>query len=125
MHAQFFHLLFSLVTGKLKGAIEKTLDSMGLQRVERIMGKVIQLHETMIVRHGVMLVGTTATGKTTCAEVLSRSLTALAVEHSKDSAYYRTVEKFLLNPKSISMGELYGEINPNTKEWTDGLVYFV
>jgi len=26
-----------------------------------------------------------------------------------------------LNPKSISMGELYGEENQDTKEWTDGL----
>ena len=27
----------------------------------------------------------------------------------------------ILNPKSISMGELYGEENKDTKEWTDGL----
>ena len=26
-----------------------------------------------------------------------------------------------MNPKSISMGELYGEEHPDTKEWTDGL----
>ena len=26
-----------------------------------------------------------------------------------------------MNPKSISMGELYGEENLDTKEWTDGL----
>lgn len=27
----------------------------------------------------------------------------------------------MLNPKSISMGELYGEENTDTKEWSDGL----
>ena len=27
----------------------------------------------------------------------------------------------ILNPKSISMGELYGDVNPATNEWIDGL----
>jgi len=36
--------------------------------------KVIQLLETMMVRHGVMLVGLTGTGKTTCAKILAKAL---------------------------------------------------
>jgi len=31
------------------------------------------------------------------------------------------VKKIILNPKSISMGELYGEVNPTSQEWHDGL----
>ena len=29
---------------------------------------------------------------------------------------------FTLNPKSITMNELYGSFNLNTGEWTDGLI---
>lgn len=108
--------------GKLKLNIEQQLDKAGLQRVDRFITKVIQLHETMIVRHGVMLVGSTASGKTTCANILARALTQLGQTAPDESPYYRHVDQMTLNPKSITMGELYGEVNPNTKEWTDGLV---
>ena len=32
------------------------------------------------------------------------------------------VETYTINPKCVSMGELYGETDPNTFEWTDGLI---
>jgi dynein heavy chain len=31
------------------------------------------------------------------------------------------VKKIVLNPKAISMGEMYGEVNQMSQEWTDGL----
>lgn len=34
---------------------------------------------------------------------------------------YQNVNLSILNPKSISMGELYGEVDPFTQEWQDGL----
>ena len=61
----------------------------------------IQLYETMIVRHGVMLVGPTGGGKTTTYEILKDTLTNL---HSKgiDNQYYQPVQTFVLNPKVFS-----------------------
>ena len=35
---------------------------------------------------------------------------------------YRTVKTKVLNPKAVSMGELYGEFNQLTMEWKDGLL---
>ena len=32
------------------------------------------------------------------------------------------VETFVINPKSLSLGNLYGEMDTSTFEWTDGLV---
>lgn len=35
--------------------------------------------------------------------------------------YYKVEEK-IINPKSVTMGELYGEIDVLSQEWTDGLM---
>ena len=88
--------------------------------------KVIQLLETMMVRHGVMLVGVTSCGKTTCSTVLGKALTSLhaaAIERGDGPAdpWHKPVHIDHLNPKSVTMGELFGETNLLTNEWTDGL----
>ena len=83
--------------------------------------KVIQLYETMLVRHGLMLVGPTGGGKTVCYQVLAQVLEMLKIKgHQKPE--YKPVKTTVMNPKSITMGELYGEEDPNTMEWKDGLM---
>ena len=32
------------------------------------------------------------------------------------------VKTFILNPKAVSMGQLYGAEDPTSKEWTDGVL---
>ena len=109
--------------GKLQLAIEKQLEVSGLQRVDSLITKIIQLHETQLVRHGVMLVGEAGSGKTTNSVVLARAVGQLKAEGVVDKdGFYKTVQRYILNPKSIRMGELYGEFNDITNEWTDGLV---
>lgn len=75
----------------------------------------------MIVRHGVMLVGLTGTGKSTCSKILARALKQLWKE-GKEHPWYKDVVISSLNPKAITMGELYGETDMNTNEWTEGIV---
>jgi dynein heavy chain len=55
--------------GRLKDEIEAVSLSRKLQVVPSQVMKVIQLYETMLVRHGVMLVGPTGSGKTTVYRV--------------------------------------------------------
>ena len=42
--------------------------------------------------------------------------------YGKKVADYRPVRKKVLNPKAVTMGELYGEFNLLTMEWKDGLL---
>lgn len=68
-----------------------------------------------------MIVGLTGSGKTTCYEVLADSMTHLRREKNSADQRYQAVRREIINPKSISMGELYGEVNPISQEWRDGL----
>ncbi|XP_066474528.1 dynein axonemal heavy chain 6 [Tiliqua scincoides] len=107
--------------GVLESTIIEIMLSKGLQSEESMVRKVIQLYETMLVRHGVMLVGPTGGGKTTVYQILADTLGALHAA-GEESHFYQPVKTFILNPKSITMGELYGEVNNLTLEWKDGLM---
>jgi dynein heavy chain len=104
--------------GRLQTAIPEALSTMKLQPVPELITKIIQLYETINVRHGVMLVGPTGCGKTTCLKALAMAMKSI---RGKDNSFQK-VTTFELNPKCINIGELYGEFNKITHEWTDGLV---
>lgn len=53
--------------------------------------------------------------------MLQNTLAELYNEKINDD-YYRPVRTYVLNPKSVTLGELYGEMNPFTLEWKDGLL---
>lgn len=50
--------------GELEESIRKTCLKLGLEDVDAFVTKCIQLYETTVVRHGLMLVGPTGSGKT-------------------------------------------------------------
>jgi len=79
-----------------------------LQPLEGFIIKVIQLYEMIVVRHGLMLVGWSSI-KTSCIRVLAGALTDL---HTKGQAGEHRVKLWTLNPKSVAMGQLYGEDDP-------------
>ncbi len=109
--------------GKLQQAIEAALENNNLQKVPSFISKVIQVHETQLVRHGMMIVGESGSGKSANARILAEALSALHEEGIVDKdGFYKVVDRLVLNPKSIAAGELYGEFNLATNEWRDGIV---
>ena len=107
--------------GEFMRTVISVQEALGLQSDQSQVKKVIQFYETMLVRHGVMLVGPAGGGKTTVYNVLADTLRDLHQRGVKHY-FYQPVHIFVLNPKSISMGELYGEYNLLTMEWNDGLM---
>ena len=85
--------------------IAQTMSSQSLMSLESFNLKVVQLYDTLKVRFGVMIVGPTGGGKTTCYQILQKSLNALSLT---DSLNFSPIKAKVLNPKSVSMGELYG-----------------
>ena len=66
----------------------------------------------MLTRHTTMVVGPTGGGKTIVIDTLSRAQTKLGL----------TTRLFVLNPKAVTVAELYGVLDPVTRDWTDGLL---
>eukprot|EP00931_Biecheleriopsis_adriatica_P052316 TRINITY_DN3041_c0_g1_i3.p1 TRINITY_DN3041_c0_g1~~TRINITY_DN3041_c0_g1_i3.p1 ORF type:complete len:5045 (+),score=1273.98 TRINITY_DN3041_c0_g1_i3:2025-15137(+) len=103
--------------GKLMAAIDMIAEKKGLQATQPFTTKVIQLWETVLVRHGLMTVGIPPCGKTNVKNVLADVLHEL-----QDGEDLLPVTQYVMNPKSITQGQLYGESDLNTQEWTDGVL---
>uniref|UniRef100_UPI0037E91524 dynein axonemal heavy chain 1 n=1 Tax=Semicossyphus pulcher TaxID=241346 RepID=UPI0037E91524 len=108
--------------GALEESMRRICTKKNLKDVDGYISKCIQLYETTVVRHGLMLVGPSGSGKTKCYEILGAAITALKGQPSVSGGVYDAVQMYVLNPKSISMGQLYGEYDLLTHEWTDGIL---
>lgn len=72
--------------------------------------QVVQLEELLAVRHSVFVIGNAGTGKSQVMRSLQRTY-----QNMKRRPVWAD-----LNPKAVTNDELFGIINPATREWKDG-----
>jgi dynein heavy chain, axonemal len=107
---------------ELEAAIRRQLKVLQLQPITNIITKIIQLYEMKLSRHSVIVLGETCTAKSVTWKVLQAAYNDLK---SKGNPKFVNCEVFPLNPKSMTLGELYGEYNFATGEWKDGVLSYI
>ncbi|XP_036352277.2 dynein axonemal heavy chain 10 [Ochotona princeps] len=93
-------------------AVEQALEERGYVVLPVQVDKVVQMFETMLTRHTTMVVGPTGGGKSVVINTLCQAQTKLGI----------MTKLYILNPKAMSVIELYGILDPTTRDWTDGVL---
>eukprot|EP00961_Rhodomonas_salina_P228654 3090402-Rhodomonas_salina.1 len=90
--------------------------SMNVQPTQQLLAKCLQLYETVTVRHSLMVVGLAMSMKTSVFKVLEYGMNLV-----KDKTRFEDVVMFTLNPKSITIDQIYGNFDPVSREWVEGI----
>lgn len=126
---------------ELRQTIQMDLMENNLQPKPKLIDKICQLKDTLNVRFGVFLLGDSMVGKTTSLKSLQRSLNKITIkeaalkkqgskpfdqesEDEQTQSELPTISLTELNPKSVTMGELFGFENQMTQDWQDGIASY-
>ncbi|XP_038597832.1 LOW QUALITY PROTEIN: dynein heavy chain 17, axonemal [Tachyglossus aculeatus] len=95
----------------LEKLIKQSILELNLQAEDSFVLKIVQLEELLQVRHSVFVIGNAGSGKSQVLRSLNKT--------------YQSMKKrpiaVDLDPKAVTCDELFGIINPATREWKDGL----
>jgi len=97
---------------KLQDAIRKAAADSKYVVSDAWMTKILQLYQIQNLHHGVMMVGSSGSGKSAAWKTL---LAALQTVEGVEGVCH------VIDPKVMSKEMLYGSLDSTTREWTDGL----
>ncbi|XP_078510049.1 dynein axonemal heavy chain 17 isoform X2 [Lissotriton helveticus] len=91
--------------------IKQSVMDLKLQAEDSFVLKIVQLEELLQVRHSVFVIGNAGCGKSQVLKCLNKTYQNMK----------RKPVAVDLDPKAVTCDELFGIINPSTREWKDGL----
>lgn len=100
----------STETPDLQISLMELCESRGLQ--DDLVSRCIQLNDQLRSRTGVAIVGPQGSGKTLVRTMLAEALAKLG----------QTVKQFVVYPGAVPKSKLLGKIDPQTREWKEGLL---
>ncbi|RDD40688.1 Cytoplasmic dynein 2 heavy chain 1 [Trichoplax sp. H2] len=99
---------------KLAESIRQVCQEFNLSVNERQVKKALELYEQLRQRMGVVVVGPSGSGKTTLWRVLKAALAKTG----------QVVKQYTMNPKAMPRTQLLGQIDIDTREWSDGVLTY-
>ncbi len=97
---------------RLKEVLVELCSENDYEMGENWVQKILQLRQVIDMRHGVMMVGPCAVGKSAALRILSEALERI------DGV---KAELYIIDPKAFDKEALYGSLDGTTLEWTDGV----
>ncbi|KFD50374.1 hypothetical protein M513_08756 [Trichuris suis] len=105
----------SIPNDSLNSAIESAFSAVGFFPTEAQKIKVQELYDQLQQRTGVIILGESGSGKTSLWKILLQALSQLK----------QTVKAYHFNPNAMTKRQLLGYVNPDTREWCDGLIPYL
>ena len=94
-----------------------------LQSKDSFLNKIVEIYDMLLVRHGFMVVGLPFAGKTSALEVLKKTLGSLSkIFPDRHDMKWNETHTVKINPKALTLNNLYGSFDEQTHEWSDGVL---
>ncbi|XP_028896482.2 cytoplasmic dynein 2 heavy chain 1 [Zeugodacus cucurbitae] len=110
---------------ELQQPLVEAFGKLGLCVNDMQIEKALQLHEQLNKRMGVVVVGPPGCGKSTVITLLRQALLSTAMQTTSTDMTPMSATQIRLhtiNPKSMSRVQLLGRLDPDTRQWMDGVL---
>ena len=101
---------------EVEKALKHHVNEMGLIYHPPWVAKCIQLYETKLVRHGLMVVGPAGVGKTCIFQSVLKTL--CDIDEKLGGMKHNEMR---MNPKAITAPQMFGKLDAGTGDWHDGI----